>query len=279
MQLEDRVAIITGGGRGIGRAIAAAYAREGACVVLAARTFSEVETTADFIRQAGGRALAVPADVSEQADVNSLVTATTAEFGRIDILVNNAGIYGPIGALVDLDPTAWMKSIEINLGGPFLCSHAVLPTMIQQQSGKIINLSGGGATSSRPNFTAYSVAKTGLVRLTEILADEVRPYNIQVNAIAPGGVDTRLLDAVILADTSAGPKALEEARSLKSGKGTPLEEVVGLALLLASDACNSLTGRLISVAWDDWRSIPSRVASVMASDAYTLRRVVPEVQD
>ncbi|MFQ6019572.1 MAG: SDR family NAD(P)-dependent oxidoreductase, partial [Dehalococcoidia bacterium] len=155
MRLEGKVAIVTGGGRGIGKAIALALAQEGANLVLVSRTLPEVEETAAAVRGLGGRALALAADVSCREHIDAVITATQEEFGRVDVLVNNAGIYGPIGPLVDNDPERWLETIKINLFGVFLCMRAVLPSMMRQRYGKIINLSGGGATSARPYFTAY----------------------------------------------------------------------------------------------------------------------------
>ena len=278
MHLQDKVAIITGAGRGNGSAIALAYAQEGAHIVAVARTVEEIQQTAQEVQGLGRRALAVRADVSRSSEVGAMVGAALGEFGRIDILVNCAGIYGPIGPLATLDPEAWLQTIAVNLGGAFLCCRAVLPAMIGQRCGRIINLSGGGATSPRPNFSAYAVSKAAAVRLTETLAEEVRPYGIQVNAIAPGGVNTRLIDAVLTAGEAAGKEGLEEAKRLKAGQGTPPEEVAALAVFLASDASQGLTGRLISVVWDDWRSMASRIDRIMASDFYTLRRTVPQAQ-
>ena len=278
VQLQDKVAIITGAGRGTGRAIALAYAQEGAHIVAVARTLEEIQQTAQEVQGLGRRALAVRADVSRNSEVEAMVSAALGEFGRVDILVNCAGVYGPIGPLGVLDPEEWLQTIAVNLGGTFLCCRAVLPAMIRQRYGRIINLSGGGATAPRPNFSAYAVSKAAVVRLTETLAEEVRPYGIQVNAIAPGGVNTRLIDAVLTAGEAAGKEALEEAKRLKAGQGAPPEEVAALAVFLASDASQGLTGRLISVVWDDWRSMASRIDRIMASDFYTLRRTVPQAQ-
>jgi NAD(P)-dependent dehydrogenase (short-subunit alcohol dehydrogenase family) len=147
--------------------------------------------------------------------------------------------------------------------------------MIEARSGKIVTFSGGGATWPRPNFSAYAASKAAVVRLTETLAHEVQPYNIQVNAIAPGAIDTRMIDVVLTAGQKAGQKDLEEARRVRAGQSTSPDRVVELALFLASAASDGLTGRLISAAWDDWSDSPSWVARVMDSDLYTLRRNVP----
>lgn len=272
MKLQGKVALVTGAGRGIGRAIALAYAREGARLALAARTLPEVQATAADARALGAEALALRADVSDWGDVQAMVAATLAEFGRIDTLVNNAAVQTPIGPLWENDPPAWMRAIDVNLGGVFLCCHAVLPAMIGQGEGKIINLSGGGATAPRPYFSAYAASKAAIVRLTETLAHEVRGHGIQVNAIAPGAIATDMTNEVLAAGAAAGEAARAEAARTKAA-GTAPEAAAGLAVFLASAESGRLSGRLISAVWDDWRDLASRVPAVMASDLYTLRRV------
>ena len=273
MKLKDRVAIVTGSGRGIGRAIALAMAEQGADVVVAARTLAELEGTAAEIESLGRRALIVQADVSREQEVKAMVHDALGEFGRIDILVNNAGIQGPIGPLAQVDAEEWLRCIRINLGGVFLCCQAVLPIMIDQGAGKIINLSGGGATSPRPFFSAYAASKTAIVRLTETLAEEVKQHNIQVNAIAPGVVTTRMTEQVLAAGSAAGEETLARTRRQKETGGVTPEAAAALAVFLASDESDGLTGRLISAVWDDWRSLASCPEAVMATDLYTLRRI------
>ena len=273
MKLKDKIAIVTGAGRGIGKAIALSLAQEGAHIAVLSRTSSEIEETAVEIKALGRRALALKTDVSNREDVNDMVKSAIREFGKVDILVNNAGTQGPIGPLAENEIDRWIQTIHINLIGVFLCSRAVLPIMMERRQGKIINLSGGGATSPRPYFSAYGASKAAVVRLTETLAEEVKDYNIQVNAIAPGAVNTRMLEEVLAAGKAAGEKALAGAsRQLQTG-GTP-EKAAALAVFLASDESDGLTGRLISAVWDDWELVPRYIEEIMSSDLYTLRRVV-----
>jgi len=272
MKLRDRVAIVTGSTRGIGRAIALAMAEQGADVVVTARTLAELETTAAMIRSLGRRALIVQTDVSRNQEVMAMVHDALGEFGRIDILVNNAGIQAPIGPLWENDPDEWLRTILINLGGVFLCCKAVIPVMIRQGGGKIINLSGGGATSPRPFFSAYAASKAAIVRLTETLAEEIKQHNIQVNAIAPGPVNTRMTEQVVATGAAAGERALAEARRVNEERQRP-EAAAELAVFLASGQSDGLTGRLISAVWDDWRALPFRLDEIMSSDLYTLRRI------
>jgi 3-oxoacyl-[acyl-carrier protein] reductase len=273
MKLAGKTAIITGAGRGIGRAIALAFAREGADVVITSRTLSEVADTAEEARALQRRAVALLVDVSNRDEVQGMVAQAIAEFGKVDVLVNNAGIYGPIGPLVDNDPEEWVRTIGINLFGAFFCMQAVLPFMVRQGGGKIINLSGGGASSPLPNFSAYAVSKVAIARLTENLADEVNGANIQVNAIAPGPVNTRLTDEVVAAGAAAGEEMLARTLRQKETGGVPPERAAALAVFLASEESGGLTGRLISAVWDDWENFDGRIEQIMASDLYTLRRV------
>lgn len=278
MKLGDRVAIVTGAGRGIGEAISLAFAREGADLALVSRTASEVKRTAAQVEDMGRRAVAIRADVSEKEDVDKMVVQVIEQLGKVDILVNNAGVLGPIGAMVDNECEHWIKAVMINLVGTFLCCRAVLPFMIRRRMGKIINMSGGGATNPRPMFSAYSASKAAVVRLTETLSEEVKEFNIQVNAIAPGAVNTRMLEEVLVAQETAGPKAIAESRRQKQTGGVPPAVPAALAVFLASDDSDGITGRLISAVWDDWQAMPKHIQDMMSSDMYTLRRISPPKQ-
>jgi 3-oxoacyl-[acyl-carrier protein] reductase len=272
VKIENKVAIVTGSGRGIGKAIALTFGREGAHLVLASRTLSEVEATALEARSEGRQALAMKVDVSLRQEVEAMVASTLAEFGRIDILVNNAAVQPPIGPLWENDSDEWLRTVLINLGGVFLCCRAVVPAMIRQGGGKIINLSGGGASSPRPYLTAYAASKAAVVRLTETLAEEVKEFGIQVNAIAPGAASTRMTEEILAAGSAAGAVALAEARQAKEEARTP-ELAVELAVFLASDESDGLTGKLISAVWDDWRGMKEYIEEILSSDVWTLRRV------
>jgi len=277
MQLENRTCIITGGGRGIGKAIAIAFAREGANLVLASRTLSELEATKKEIMNSSDITVEiVPVDVSQPLEVEKLVDHTLKRLATIDVLVNCAGIYGPIGLITDSDSRKWLQAIQINLFGTFLCIKSVLPEMMKKKRGKIINLSGGGAVSPFPRFSAYSASKAAVVRLTETLAEEVREYNIDINAIAPGGVNTRLLDEVLEAGEAAGRDFLQKSIKQKEEGGTPPEKSADLAVFLASSQSDGLTGRMLSAVWDNWQGIPDHLEKIMSSDIYTMRRIVPD---
>jgi NAD(P)-dependent dehydrogenase (short-subunit alcohol dehydrogenase family) len=273
--VQGTVAVITGSGRGIGEAVALAFAGNGAAVVLAARTASELTRVEARVRAAGGAAVAIPTDVSSPADVSRLVQRAVDAYGRVDVLVNAAGILGPVGPVWEADPEAWKRAVEVNLYGTFLCCRAVVPHMMQRGRGKIVNFSGGGAASPLPRMAAYGASKAAVVRLTETLAEELKPYGIAVNAIAAGLVDTRLLDPVLAAKERGGDQFARVRRLRDTGEGgVPAELPAALALWLASDASHGLTGKLISAPYDGWRDWDERrIDALKGSPWFTLRRI------
>lgn len=274
MKLTNQVAIITGAGRGIGQAIAQAYAREGAHLALAARSQTELEQTAAEIAQTGAQAIAVPTDVTDPAQAERLAAAALTRFGRIDLLVNNAGISGPVGPLQDNDIAQWAETINVNLTGTFLVCRAVIPAMVKQGGGKIINLSGAGAANAWSNLSAYCASKAAVVRLTEVLAQELAPHNIAVNALGPGSVHTSMWDKMTQDAARAGADFIHRlGLQVTSGGGAPIDECAELAVWLASQESDNLTGRLISATTDDFRNLQSRIPQIMATDAATLRRI------
>ena len=265
--LQDDVAIVVGAGRGIGEAVALRFAREGARVVLAARSGAELDAVAAQIRASNGTALAHVTDVTDREQVNQLVQVTLDTYQRIDVVVNAAGIYGPIGPLWEADPEKWLKTFSVNLFGVFHLCQAVLPHMMRSRRGKIVHFSGGGATAPLPRFSAYGVSKAALVRLTETLAEEVREFDIQVNAIAPGAVDTALQDEVLSAGAKAGELYGRIRRLRETGEGaTPRDLPAELAVFLCSEASRGLTGKLISAPFDGWQSWDEqRIGEVMSA--------------
>jgi NAD(P)-dependent dehydrogenase (short-subunit alcohol dehydrogenase family) len=274
MPLENRVALITGAGRGIGRAIALAYAKEGARLALAARSRRDLEQTAQHAQALGASTSVVPADVSDPMQVEDMVRQTVAQFATIDILVNSAGMAGPVGPLQDNDMTAWMQTIQVNLIGTYLCCRAVLPIMQQQDRGKIINLSGAGASNAWRHLSAYGASKVAVVRLTETLALELEGRNIQVNALGPGSIHTQMWEELRDRAHAAGDVPLYTlGQRVTSGGGASLERAAALAVFLASNTSGSLSGRLISAVTDDVPNLPTQIQRIMTSDALTLRRV------
>lgn len=275
--LNGKVAIVTGANQGLGLEISRKYVNAGASLVMCARnsdllTKVQKELTSGL---ASGQVIEViPTDVSDLQGVEQLVKATLQRFGRIDILVNNAGIYGPMGPIEDVDWVQWIKAIEINLFGSILMCRAVLPIMKKQHKGKIIQLSGGGATNPMPNISAYAVSKAAIVRFAETLAEEVREFNIDVNAIAPGALNSRMLDEVLAAGPEKVGKAFfDKSIKQKESGGTGFDQGAKLAVFLASDASNGITGKLISAVWDNWEHWAEHLDELSASDVYTLRRI------
>lgn len=275
--LSGKVAIITGANQGFGLEVARKYVLAGADVMLCARNTALLQQAqADLIKLAapGQKVLAHAGDVSIEADVRKLVNETLTKLGGCHILVNNAGIYGPKGEIEKIDWAEWIKAIEINVYGSILTCRAIVPHFKAQGYGKVIQLSGGGATSPMPRISAYAVSKAAIVRFAETLAEEVRGSGIDVNAIAPGALNTRMLNEVL----EAGPEKVGNAfyeRSLKQKEsgGTPLGRGTELALFLASAASDGITGKLISAVWDDWEHWPEHLDELSSSDVYTLRRI------
>ncbi len=277
--LEGRAAIITGANQGLGLAIAKAYVGAGANVLLCARDAAKLDGVVVHLKESarpGQKILGEPADVSLQSDVNRIVGLAIEQFGNVQILVNNAGIYGPLGRIEEIDWAEWVKAIEINLLGSVLMCRAILPHFRANHYGKVVQLSGGGATNPLPRISAYAASKAAIVRFAETLAEETRDDHIDVNAIAPGALNTRLLDEVL----EAGPEKVGEsfyARSLKQKQqgGSPVERGADLAVFLGAAVSDGITGKLLSAVWDPWEELPDR-GQDLKTDIYTLRRIVPK---
>jgi NAD(P)-dependent dehydrogenase (short-subunit alcohol dehydrogenase family) len=238
-RLDNKIALITGGGRGLGRAIALAFADAGAHVAVASRTREQLDEVAEAIRAKGRRALAVEADVSDSASVAQMVVATRREFGRVDILVNSAGV-GWAEKLADTSDETWEWIIKTNLYGVFYCCRDVMRVMIEQKSGNIINLASVAGVKGPPGLGAYAASKGGVIAMTKVLALENARYNVRVNAIAPGYFRTDL-NAAALDDPELGPKIVKRIPMRRAGKP---EEIGGLAVYLASDDASFVTGEV-----------------------------------
>jgi NAD(P)-dependent dehydrogenase (short-subunit alcohol dehydrogenase family) len=280
MSLKGVRALITGGSQGFGLAAARAFVREGADVAICARgaeALGNAERELTALAAANSRVLARTADISREGDIVGLVQQIEGSWGGVDVLLANAGTYGPKGTIEEVDWTEWARAIEINLLGNVLSCRAVLPGMKARRKGVIVLMSGGGATNPMPRISAYAASKAGLVRFGESLAREVQEFGIAVNAIAPGALDTRLLDEVL----EAGPEKVgrafhEQMVKIKAQGGTPLEKGAELAVYLAGHGGNGVTGRLLSAVWDPWARLDALAPELADTDIYTLRRIVPK---
>ena len=280
MKLARRRALITGASQGFGLAVARAFVQEGADVMLCARGPEQlIRAQMEVSERARGnrRVLAMSADVSKPEDVQRLAKAALAEFGGLEILVCNAGVYGPKGPLENLSWTEWSQAVAINLMGTVLPCRTLLPHFKERKYGKILLLSGGGATKALPYLSAYAASKAAVVRFGETLAEEVHGMGIDVNAVAPGALNTRLLDEVLEAGPAkVGQAFYKQALRQKAQGGTPMERGASLCLFLASSASDGITGKLISAVWDPWETLPEHLEELKDSDIYTLRRIVPK---
>jgi len=274
--LQGRIAFITGGSRGLGEAIAAAFLEAGANIALCARSADELEKTAQRLSRAYAkqRILALPVDVTDICAVQESVDRILRAFGDLQILVNNAGVYGPMGSLWQTSVEEWDTALKINLQGSVYPIRTVVPYFLKKGYGKIIQISGGGATNPLPRITAYAASKAAIVRLAESLAQDLKGKGIDVNSIAPGALNTRMMDDLL----KAGPELVGEEFFAKMKKvsdqgGTRLDVGARLAVFLAAKESDGITGRLISAPWDKWEDWPKHLKELEGSDAYTLRRI------
>jgi NAD(P)-dependent dehydrogenase (short-subunit alcohol dehydrogenase family) len=278
--LAGRAAVIAGASEGLGLEIALTYVRAGASVLLCARTGATLERAEREVRaaaQTDQQVLAVVADVANVADVEHVTREAMRHFPQVHALVNNAGVYGPLGPLESIDWNEWTRAIEINLYGSVLMTRALIPHFKQHGYGKIVQLSGGGATSPLPRITAYAASKAAVVRFAESIALELAPYGIDVNAIAPGALNTRMMEQLLEGGAEAvGEEFYSRMQKIASEGGTPLAHGAELAVFLASAQSDGITGRLLSAVWDAWRDLPPRRDALSRTDVYTLRRIVPK---
>ncbi len=277
--LQGRTAIITGASQGLGLEIATQYVAAGASVIICARDEGMLSKAADVLKRSASNDQVIShivADVAESEAVDALIDFAIDKMGRIDILVNNAGIYGPKGPTDSVDWAQWVQAINVNLLGSVLMCRAVITHMKRQGYGKIVQLSGGGATNPLPNLSSYAVSKAGIVRFIETLAIEAAEYAIEANAIAPGALNTRMLDEILASDPEAvGKEFYERALQQKASGGAGLEKGARLAVFLGSAGSDGITGKLISAIWDPWEELDRYKANLEDSDIYTLRRIVP----
>lgn len=262
--------LVTGAGRGIGKRLAIGFAAQGARVGLLARSKAELDLCHLEIEHAGGSALRLRSDVTDYEQVAAAAERMRVHFGsRPRVLICAAAMLGPIGPFAESNPKTWEEVLRTNLIGVFNACRAVLPHMLENRSGKIVILAGGGATPARPNFAVYGAAKTAVVRFAESLADEVSENNVQVNCLSPGATYTHMTDQILAAGERAGWREIEDAQQVRLTGGMAPERQIDLALFLASEQSNHISGRLLSVQ-DDWKKLRDKSVN---PEMYRLRRV------
>ena len=271
VRLDGQVALVTGAGRGIGRAIALALSDAGAAVAVCARTEGAVTGVAREIADRGGHALAMRCDVTHRQEVEGIVAEIERAIGPVDLLVNNAGQFGPTGPLAATDPDEWWQALEVNLRGPLYCARAVLPGMLSRGQGRIVNLSSGAGLAAIPMLSAYAVSKAALYRLSENLAAETRGHGVVVFAINPGLVRTALSESAL----SCGEPSIEQwfTDAFANQEDVSPESAATLVVYLASGAADVLSGRYI-FATDDVAQIVARADEIEKHDLYVLRERV-----
>jgi NAD(P)-dependent dehydrogenase (short-subunit alcohol dehydrogenase family) len=270
LDLTGQVGIVTGGGRGIGRAMSLELAGAGMMVAVVARTESELSETVMLVEEAGGRALAFPLSVTDGLAVRQMVAAVEEQLGPVDLLVNNAGVITPAGPAWEVDPDEWWRNLEINLRGAFLCAHAVLPGMVARRRGRIINVASGAGLSAIPYGSAYVVSKTALIRLAESLAAETQDYGISVFALGPGTTRTAMTD--YLYNSEVGQQWLPWFRkNFDLGIGiVSMQEVMRLFNFMVSGKADVLSGHFLSV-FDDLDELVRQAETIKQDNLYTLR--------
>jgi 3-oxoacyl-[acyl-carrier protein] reductase len=280
MSLKGKKVLVTGANQGLGLAISKAFLAEEADLLLGARGLEKLSEVGFSLRagaKPGQRVEWQALDVSDPVSARSFALKADSLWGRVDTLINNAGVYGPKGRVEENDWQAWQEAISINLMGTVLMCRECLPLLRKSQAGRVINLSGGGATSPLPRLSAYAASKAAVVRFTETLAEELKEERIGVYAVAPGALNTRLLDEVLEAgEEKVGKDFYARARRQKSEGGAPLEAGASLCIKLAGPGGEGLSGKLLSAVWDPWDRIEAHRQELAASEVYTLRRIVPK---
>ena len=277
VDMTGKICVVTGANSGLGFAATKALAAKGAHVIMACRNAERGEKARLKIQEATDNPHLVLelVDLSRMDDVRDFCQRLQEKYTHLDVLINNAGIYGPKGYIEKVNWDEWVKAIEINLFGSILLCRAVIPYFKKKNKGKIIQLSGGGAASPLPLISSYAVSKAAIVRFVENLSEEVKNYNIDINAIAPGPLNTGMLKEVLKAGPQkVGKEFYKKSLKQKETGGTPFSKVCELILFLGSKYSDGIRGKLISALWDDWKNWVNYKQLLQNSDAYTLRRIV-----
>ena len=275
-----RHVIVTGASRGLGRAVVMRLAQEGWNVSFGARAVEELQTLDLELKRLGYACAHHQLDVSRAASVSEFFDWSIEKYGFPDAVVHSAGVYGPFGDSQSVDVEAWNQTISVNLVGTFLVARRAIGVMLSAGAGRIVVLSGGGATNPMPNISAYAASKAGVVRLVESLALEVESYGITINAVAPGLMATDMLDTLLAENRDVvGASFYDRMKDAKERGEDSLPDAVNLIAFLVDRSIPGLTGRLISAKWDPWRKWDTEVPALLDRNAFTLRRIVPESQE
>jgi NAD(P)-dependent dehydrogenase (short-subunit alcohol dehydrogenase family) len=268
VDLTGQVALVTGGGRGLGRAFASALAKAGAHVAVTARTAEPLAETVEMVERAGGRALAIPGDVSAPDTVAHVVRTAESQLGMVDILVNNAGAVGPLGYDWEVDLEDWWRTFEINVRGPFLYARAVLPGMVKRQRGRIVNISTGAGFGRLPQMDAYCATKAALTQWTKCLAADIQAHGVTVFAFHPGFVRTSMVDHLTSSDVPNAVQAYFNSL-LSQGRDVPIERSAQMLLFLVSGRADALSGRFIR-AQDNEEELVRRAEEIRRDDLHVV---------
>lgn len=276
--LSGKNIFISGGSRGLGLSLCQTFVQAGSNVAFCGRDEAELITASSLLgeqKESDQRIRSFIVDVSERNQVIGMAAQVFDQFGAVDVLINNAGVLGPIGPFLENDLEEWIHALNVNLLGSLYLIRSFLPQMIEQKHGKIIQISGGGASNPLPGLTAYAASKAAVIRFIETLANEYASYGIDINGVAPGMLKTRLLDEMLEAGPErVGVDLFQKSVMKSSDEKDSSFQACELIKFLASEESAGISGRLISAEWDDWQEWPNHLQYLQNSDLYTLRRIV-----
>jgi NAD(P)-dependent dehydrogenase (short-subunit alcohol dehydrogenase family) len=276
--LKGKRILLTGGFQGLGLSLAQSIMRSGASLVICGRSKSNLDQAKKILERIGAQSqtlFVTQCDVTNQSEIDILYSTTKSKIGNIDVLINNAGIIGPIDTFLQIDPIDWLKVFDVNLFGSIRMIRKFLPDMLEQGYGKIIQLSGGGATSPISGMTAYAASKTAIVRFIETISEEHKGSGVDFNSVAPGMMKTKLLDQMRVAGAkNLGEKLFDKVIKKSMSEADSMAQANELILFLCSQDSNGISGKLIRAEWDNWMAWPDKILELQNSDIYTLRRII-----
>lgn len=277
LDLSNKNILITGGSMGLGYAAAEACLQANGRVVICARNQDDLDAAVSRLKADGHQNIAgITTDVTKQEEIETALNKVESQFGPLNAVIHSAGIYGPIGPITEVNPQEWLDVMQINLFGTFLVVRQTCLRLQKNGGGRIALFSGGGAASPFPNYTGYACSKVGVVRLTETIALEMAPHNIEVNCIAPGFVITRLHQQTLAAGNLAGEKFLDATKNQIEKGGVPASVGGSAAAFLISDQAKGITGKFVAAPYDGWKDWPEHLEELKSTDIFTLRRIMPK---